>query len=116
MVNLLANLVEGSKYDEGKPSFDLLSTEFLEGTSIVLEYGVHKYEAWNWAKGIKYGRVFGALMRHLWAWWRGEKYDKETGFHHLWHASCCLMFLVHYEAHSRKYKEYDDRYKRRYKA
>ena len=44
------------------------------------------------------GRVFGALMRHLWAWWAGETKDPETGISHLYHASCCLMFLAAYEA------------------
>ena len=29
-------------------------------------------------------------MRHLWAGWRGEKADPETGYPHLWHASCCI--------------------------
>ena len=51
----------------------------------------------NWEKGMKWGRVYGALMRHLWAWWRGEKADPETGMSHLWHAGCCIAFLITYE-------------------
>jgi hypothetical protein len=105
-------LEEGTKDDGGKPRYDLLSTEWLNGTTEILTFGVEKYEEWNWAKGIKYSRVFSALMRHLWAWWMGEKLDEETGKHHLWHASCCLMFLVHYEAYPDAYFEYDDRFKR----
>jgi len=104
-------LTEGTKYDSDKLPFDLLSTDFLNGTCEVLAFGAKKYEPWNWAKGIKYSRVFAALMRHLWAFWRGETNDPETGIHHLFHASCCLMFLSHYESNRRKYRKFDDRYR-----
>lgn len=104
-------LVEGTKADNGKARYDLLSNEFLEGISKVSTFGATKYEPWNWAKGLKYSRVFSALMRHLWAWHRGETNDKETGMPHLWHAGCCLMYLTHYEAKRRKYKDFDDRWK-----
>jgi dATP/dGTP diphosphohydrolase, N-terminal len=103
-------LLEGTKYDDDKTRYDLLSPEYLDGVSQVLTFGAKKYDDWNWAQGIKYGRVFGALMRHLWAFWRGEKLDKETNLPHLWHAGCCLMFLTHYEAHNEQYKEFDDRF------
>lgn len=87
----------GVKYDEGKPRYDLLPPEFLEGTAHVMTYGAAKYRARNWEAGMRWGRPFGALMRHLWAWWRGEKCDPETGFSHLWHAACMLAFLIAYE-------------------
>ena len=51
----------------------------------------------NWEKGMSWGRVFGAMMRHMWAWWGGQKADDETGYSHLHHAACCLMFLIAYE-------------------
>ena len=100
-------LMEGVKNDDGKPAFGLLAPEMLHGVSVILEYGARKYAARNWEKGISYTRVFGGLMRHLWAWWGGEKYDPETGYSHLWHAGCGIMFLIAYEA--RGMKEYDDR-------
>ena len=87
----------GRKDDDGKVPLDLLAPEFLYGTAEVLKFGAQKYEAYNWAKGMKWSRVFAALMRHMWKWWSGEKLDPETGLSHLWHASCCLMFLVAYE-------------------
>jgi hypothetical protein len=40
------------------------------------------------------------------AWPEGRKDDAETGMSHLWHAACCLTFLISYEA--RKIGE-DDR-------
>lgn len=107
-----SSLTEGTKYDAGKPRYDLLSTEFLDGIARVSAFGAEKYDEWNWAKGIKYGRVFAALMRHLWSFWSGEKLDPETGMHHLWHAGCCLMYLTHYEAYPEAYFEYDDRFSR----
>lgn len=72
-------------------------------------FGEKKYDAYNWTKGIKYRRVYSALLRHLWAWWRGDTFDKETGLNHLAHAMCCLMFLLHYSWNSEHYAEFDDR-------
>lgn len=103
------NLTEGTKYDDDKIPLDLLSPYFLSGTAEVLRFGAEKYESYNWAKGIKYSRVFSALQRHLWAFWAGENLDQETGLPHLWHANCCLMFLTHYEAADDLYKEFDDK-------
>jgi hypothetical protein len=100
-------LLEGRKDDEDKIRMDLLSPVFLEGTAMVLTFGAKKYDAYNWAKGIAYSRVFAALQRHLWAFWRGEDLDEETGMPHLWHASCCLMFLTHYEGTN--LRGFDDR-------
>lgn len=100
-------LTEGTKYDQGKPAIGLIAPEMLFGTGAVLEYGARKYAARNWEQGISFTRVFGGIMRHLWAWWGGEQHDPETGFSHLHHASCGLMFLIAYEA--RGMKEFDDR-------
>lgn len=87
----------GIKHDVGKPQLELIAPEMVFALGEVLTFGASKYAARNWEKGMSWGRVFGALMRHLWAWWRGEAKDKETGYSHLWHAACCLMFLVAYE-------------------
>lgn len=97
---------EAKKYDNGKVRLDLLAPEFLEGTARVLAFGAEKYGERNWEKGMKWGRPYAALGRHLWAWWRGEPFDDESGLPHLWHAACCLMFLIAYE--QRKVGE-DDR-------
>lgn len=61
----------------------------------------------NWELGMKWSRVFGAMMRHMWCWWGGKgpatksflfgELDDETGHSHLWHAACCLAFLITYE-------------------
>lgn len=87
----------GRKDDQAKPRYDLIPPELLEALADVLTYGANKYGARNWERGMAWGRPFGALMRHMWAWWRGEKADAETGRSHLWHAACCLAFLIAYE-------------------
>jgi hypothetical protein len=102
-------LSEGTKYDDGKVPFDLWSPDALEATAEVLAFGAQKYEAYNWARGISYRRIFAALLRHLWAWWRRKELDDETGLSHLAHAMCCLMFLLHYALNCDKYREFDDR-------
>jgi hypothetical protein len=95
---ILAIASEGRKDDMGKAAYHLLAPEFLDGTAQVLTYGAVKYGARNWEAGMNWSRPFAALMRHMWAWWRGEKSDPETGMSHLWHAACCVMFLMAYEA------------------
>lgn len=102
------DLTEGTKHDDGKTPLDLLSPSLLNGIAEVLKFGAEKYEPYNWAKGIKYSRVFSAMQRHMWAFWAGEELDAETDMPHLWHAGCCLMFLIHYEAHPDLYKEFND--------
>ncbi len=89
---------EGRKDDAAKVRMDLFPPEAIEGISAVLTFGAAKYGDRNWERGMSWGRVFGALMRHMWAWWRGEQRDPETGMSHLWHAGCCIVFLIAYEA------------------
>jgi hypothetical protein len=93
----LEPLKEGRKDDSSKVRYDLIPPELLEATAQVLTFGAAKYNARNWEHGMAWGRPFGALMRHMWAWWRGEEKDPETGYSHLWHAACCIAFLVAYE-------------------
>lgn len=97
----------GVKHDGDKVRYELLPPELLHGVAEILTFGAKKYADRNWESGISYSRVFGALMRHLWAWWAKAGPDSETGKSHLWHAGCCLAFLITYEA--RNMSGYDDR-------
>lgn len=99
---------EALKYDSDKVQLELLPPELLTAVGEILTFGAKKYAPRNWEKGMKWSRVFGALMRHMWAWWGGENLDRETGKSHLWHAGCCIAFLIAYE--QRKVGE-DDRVK-----
>jgi hypothetical protein len=100
-------MTEGRKDDGGKARMELIPPEVVFALSTILTFGAVKYSERNWEKGMSWGRVFGACMRHLWAWWGGKgpttksflfgELDDETGFSHLWHAACCVAFLVAYE-------------------
>ncbi len=99
--------MEGRKDDSEKVRMDLIPPEVIFALATVLTFGATKYAARNWEKGMTWGRVFGALMRHMWAWWGGKApttksflfgdLDTETNYSHLWHAICCLAFLITYE-------------------
>lgn len=93
-------MTEGRKDDSQKIRMDLIPPELIVAVGDVLTFGAHKYAARNWEKGMSWGRVFGALMRHMWSWWNPLEpdTDPETGKSHLWHAACCLAFLIAYEA------------------
>lgn len=85
------------KFDEDKIRMEYIPPEFLEATATILTFGAKKYSPRNWESGMEWGRVYGALLRHLNAWWGGQDKDPETGESHLWHAACCLCFLITYE-------------------
>jgi hypothetical protein len=99
---------EGIKNDAGKPRLDLMSGPALFELGKVLEIGARKYGDRNWEKGLKWGRVFGALMRHAWKFWMGERHDNEDGQHHLASVMWCAMVLLHYDLHS-QFSGNDDR-------
>lgn len=83
----------------GKTRFDLIPFAAVGEIADVLAYGAVKYSPNNWCRGAEWGRYFSALCRHIFAWWRGEDRDPETGFSHLAHAGCCLLFLMEYQRH-----------------
>lgn len=99
----------GLKFDTGKEPLELLSRVWLLGVAKVLAFGAKKYAAHNWRKGMQYSRLLGAAQRHILAFQDGENVDPETGLSHLYHASCCLMFLAEL---SERQPEWDDRYKK----
>ena len=80
-----------------KTRFDLIPFAAVGEIADVLAYGAEKYSANNWCRGTEWGRYFSALCRHVFAWWSGEDRDPETGFSHLAHAGCCLLFLMEYQ-------------------
>jgi hypothetical protein len=92
----LAPAVGGIKHDDGKLPLELLPLDAVEEIAKVLQFGAKKYAPNNWRGGFVYGRVFGALLRHLFSWWRGEDKDPETGLSPLAHAGCDVLFLLHF--------------------
>jgi hypothetical protein len=99
---------EGVKFDKNKVRYDLIPGDALHELARVYTYGSIKYDDNNWRKGIKWCRIFGALMRHAWSFWRGEDLDQESGLPHLAHACWACMTLLNYMSTK---PELDDRVK-----
>ena len=87
----------GRKDDTGKIRYDLIPAYPLERLAEVYTIGAKKYADRNWEKGLSYGRVFSAMMRHAWAWWRGETHDPVDGQHHLSSVAWCAFALMEYQ-------------------
>ena len=88
---------EGRKDDTGKLRFDLFPPGPLFKVAEVFTIGCKRYDDRNWEKGMAWGRVFAAMMRHAWKWWKGEKYDTDDGQHHLGSVAWCALVLMEYE-------------------
>lgn len=99
--------MEGHKDDADKDRLELFPSVAIFAISRVLTKGATKYGDRNWEKGMKWSRVYGATLRHLFAWFAGRgptaksflfgDLDDEWQFSHLWHAGCCIVFLISYE-------------------
>lgn len=87
----------GTKLDTGKDPWHLAPWDAFRCVVSVLAFGAKKYAPRNWEKGMAWSRLFSATQRHLTAWWQREGDDPDTGYSHLWHAGCCVVFLIAYE-------------------
>jgi len=87
----------GIKHDEGKLPLHLLPFDALECIAEILDFGMKKYAPRNWEKGMDWSRVYRATLSHMFKWWMRAGPDEETGKSHLWHAGCCILFLITYE-------------------
>lgn len=99
----------GSRFNENKPRWSLLPRLALVPVVKVLMYGAKKYEPYNWAKGLSYSETCDSLLRHVNDWRGGETNDAESGCHHLAHAACNILFLLHFELNPDRYGNLDDR-------
>lgn len=87
----------GHKFDGDKDRWELVPPEIAALVALFTR-GAKKYGDRNWEKGMSWGRIFGALMRHAWLWMAGEEYDQETGAHHMvavaWNALILYVYTV----------------------
>lgn len=89
---------KGLKYDKGKDRWDLLPWSEVKDVVKVMTFGAKKYGDNNWQQVERWkSRYFAAFMRHFTDWLEGERYDKESGFHHLAHAATCLIFMLWFD-------------------
>lgn len=96
----------GRKDDTNKVRVDLVPPEGIEAAARAFGFGEKKYAAWNWAKGMAWLRLYGAVLRHMFAWLGREETDPESGLSHLDHALASLMML---RAHVARALGTDDR-------
>jgi hypothetical protein len=85
------------RYDDGKNQLELIPAEWIWALGSVLTYGAKKYAVRNWEKGMKWSRVIGSLLRHVTRFMIGERYDQESGHHHLAHAAWNCLALMSYD-------------------
>jgi hypothetical protein len=81
------------KNDAGKARWDLLPYDALGDVAEVMTHGADKYGASNWCRGLAWGRLLAATMRHLSAWALGTERDTDSGLPHLAHAGACILML-----------------------
>jgi hypothetical protein len=87
------------RYDTGKVDPSMIPVDFIVALSAVYTDGAVKYERDNWWKGMKWTRVIGPTFRHLLKFLCGERFDPETGHHHLIHVAWNVCTLFIYDTH-----------------
>jgi len=96
------------KDDKNKPRFDLIPPAPLLELAKVYTSGAEEHGEDNWRRGLKWGRVYAAIHRHLNAFWSGEDRDAKSQLSHLLHAAWgCFTLYVYTKTHP----ELDDRMK-----
>lgn len=94
----MADDMLGRKDDTDKKDWSLLPLDSINSIIDVLMHGAKKYSPDNWkAVNDAKRRYYNATMRHLTEWYSGDIYDKESGYSHLSHAGCCILFLISLE-------------------
>lgn len=86
----------GVKDNVNKPRVDLIPSLPLFKAGEVLAFGARKYKPHNWRLGLSWLETYGSLQRHLLAWLDGEENDPESGYTHMAHAVCQMLFLAEF--------------------
>lgn len=71
--------------------------DYLAALAAVYAYGAGIYGDRNWEKGMAWGRLYSAAMRHYAARKSGEELDPESGLPHLWHEAWNVATLYVYD-------------------
>lgn len=89
---------EGKKLDDGKLDYSLMPWRAIDEVVNVLMFGAKKYGIDNWKQVADARRRYlSAAYRHINAYAEGEHVDSESGFKHLAHAMCCLIFILWFD-------------------
>lgn len=103
----------GARFDKGKTRVDLIPSEVLLELGEIYRMGAEKYDSSNWRKGMKWSKVYGPLLRHLYKAWLGKEHcDPESGRPHIYHAVWNVVALAFYMTRP-EYAKFDDRQDKR---
>ena len=85
------------RFNNDKPKWSLVHYKSLLPLVRQLEAGAAKYAPNNWMIDLNEREILDCLQRHLAALMDGEKYDPDTGVHHIGAIMCNAMFYsFHY--------------------
>lgn len=86
----------GGEKGQKPQRFSLIPVEFLWALAEHYGVGARKYADRNWERGYKWSLSLDASERHKAQFLLGERFDKETGSHHLiaaiWHLVALYIF------------------------
>ena len=87
--------MNGTKYDSGKPRWDLLDLRVLESAVEVLTQGAKVHGPYNW-RVVPGGRerYLAAMLRHIAKHQSGHIIDDDSGQPHMAHVICNAMFIM----------------------
>lgn len=95
--------------DGVKKAHPVNALDFAFAVGELFAIGANKYAARNWEKGMDFGRVWSAMLRHLLKFVRGERHDDVDGQHHMTSVAWCAVVLLHFESNRDTYREFDTR-------
>jgi hypothetical protein len=87
----------GLRFSLGKCKIDLVPPEWVWALAMVLTRGAIKYAVRNWERGMKWSEVVGPMFRHAFKFICGERYDSETGCHHMAMVAWNALVLMTYD-------------------
>lgn len=90
----------GLRKDAGKNRLELIPATWTWALGDVLTKGAYKYEDRNWERGMPWDKMVGCYKRHVEKFMSGERYDEETGCHHLAMAAWNILALMDYDLRS----------------
>ena len=98
--------MSGMKFDSDKLDYTLVPWAAMEEIVKVLDFGAKKYARDNW-KHVQDAehRYTKAAFRHLIAHNNRESHDQESGFSHLAHLGCCVLFMLALEQQAKANEE-----------
>lgn len=87
----------GLRFSLGKNKIDLVPPEWVWALGMVLTRGAIKYAVRNWERGMRWSEVVGPMFRHIFKFLCGERYDPETGCHHMAMVAWNALVLMTYD-------------------